>query len=362
MAARMSSVSRRGMSMGNLHRATGRSPGPRTDGGTLTECIGASWPQVEGPLRSSLAARGVPLAEIDDLVQETAARALECEAAFEDAEHLRRWCFVVARRLIVDSHRRNQWSAPLEEAVASACSGAQRSLEQVEDRDVLRRVAESIPQMRLADQAALRQSLPDAPTATAADRNRANVARHRARGRLRLLVGPFAAIAGACASALRRPRGAATAVALPALVALSISAPQGAALEAPGLRTQQLVVAQPQDGGLLVQRSTPTGETSSSARPAPNVQPQRVAAVAPAEQPSAHEGNIAVRFDAPARTYVGVARSAAKQDDSLVCLDGDLIARCLDSPDRLAPVAALDAAGRQVLQVAGNRPRARALS
>lgn len=346
----MSSATRRGMSMVNLQDGTGRSPGPRTDGGTVTDSIGASWPQVERPLRSSLAARGVSLAEIDDLVQETAVRALECEAAFEDAEHLRRWCFFVARRLIVDSHRRNRRAAPLEEAVATACSGAQRSLEQVEDRDVLRRVAESIPQMRPADQAALRQSSPDEPTATAADRNRANVARHRARGRLRLLVGPFAAIAGACSSALRRPRGAATAVALPALVALSISAPQGVAPDAPRHRTQQLVVAQPQDGRPLGQRITPSDETSSSARTAPNAQSQHVAAVAPAEQPPAHEGDVAVRVDAPARTYVGVARSAAKQDDSLVCLDGDLIDLCLDSPDRPAPVPAPDAAGRQVLE------------
>lgn len=286
----------------------------------------------------SLAARGIPMSEIDDVAQETALRALESGVHFEDAEHLRRWCFVVARRLIVDAHRRSRRAAPLEEAAAAVCADAARSLEQVEDRDVLRRVAETIPLMRPADQSALRRDLLLEQPMTAAERNRANVARHRARGRLRRLVGPFAAITGACSGTLRRPGSGVAAVALPALVALSISAADGFASDVPELSTPHVTFAQPRVEQPLRLSPDPDGAASSAASSA---RPPRAPAAesAPAGAASADARELAFGVTAPAQTHVGVRRSVARPHDSLLCLEGDLINVCLD-PSRVEPPAA----------------------
>jgi DNA-directed RNA polymerase specialized sigma24 family protein len=75
--------------------------------GVAREPFEQAWPTVEARLRRVMAARRVPEADRDDLLQEVAARALASGVAFESADDLGPWAATVLRRLHVDLHRRS---------------------------------------------------------------------------------------------------------------------------------------------------------------------------------------------------------------------------------------------------------------
>lgn len=74
--------------------------------GSYARQFGETWPQVAPQLRFVLRLRGVDADSIDDIVQETALRALARLVPFSSAEDLYRWARVVAVNLSIADYRR----------------------------------------------------------------------------------------------------------------------------------------------------------------------------------------------------------------------------------------------------------------
>src|SRR5437879_11522484 len=93
---------------GNLHEARESSAVvvSRVAGSVLTHDLEFVWPEVATRLRAMLRRRGVQNHDIDEIVQETAARAISVRVPFEDADDLFRWAAVVGGRLAIDLRRR----------------------------------------------------------------------------------------------------------------------------------------------------------------------------------------------------------------------------------------------------------------
>lgn len=177
-----------------------RSPRPRAQPTPLTSEFASAWTEVEPPLRRFLASRGLASADIDDVIQETALRALASRVPFSNGEDLRRWCFVVAKRLHVDRTRQQARLSDLDgQLLGLEDPSSAASLAQVEDRHLLRTVMTRLVALPNRDQ----EAVLGAPLASdLRERNRASVARHRARQRLLRAVGPLGAFAG-CLGRLR---------------------------------------------------------------------------------------------------------------------------------------------------------------
>jgi hypothetical protein len=153
--------------------------------------------------------RGVPAHAVDDVVQETATRALEHSIGFTDAEDLLRWCNTVAWRVALNDRRsrRRLSDAPLPE----------RASRSVVENDALARytleaVAAVMPRLTDAERDALR---PDAAPATSRkDAGRVYVRRHRARAHLIAMLDGLAGAVAWVGLVLRRSRPRAIAAAL----------------------------------------------------------------------------------------------------------------------------------------------------
>jgi len=171
----------------HLHSADTAPQSPHRTTAAITADFAVTWPAVETPLRRYLGSIGVNRHDIDDLVQETASRAIRVKVPYNDASDLRAWSFVVARRLLANLHRSRRRQVVLD--------GAHRPdprqddlMAQVEDRLIIEKVVASAANLTVAE----RLHLAVRPANSPAERNRANVARHRARQHLRRLVGPLA--------------------------------------------------------------------------------------------------------------------------------------------------------------------------
>jgi len=150
----------------------------------------ATWRGVDEPLRCYLAGMGLNRHDIDDITQETAARALENGMSGAKLCDLKPWAFVVARRLALDLFRARRRWVGIEEACGPDVA-QEIALARVEDRHLLGTVAAKVAVLPTRQ----RDSFAGVALArTDAERNRATVARHRARRRLRHLVGPLAAV------------------------------------------------------------------------------------------------------------------------------------------------------------------------
>jgi DNA-directed RNA polymerase specialized sigma24 family protein len=148
--------------------------------------FGEVWPQVSGRLHRTLVRRGTPSDEADDLVQDTAVRALQTGVVFDSAEDLFRWSLVVARRMAIDAHRHQQFVVDIDLTDRASPDLVDR---QVEARIVFEAVAVAIRQLSAADRRALLQVVDDEAAVDRRDAVRMNVQRHRARARLRAKVG-----------------------------------------------------------------------------------------------------------------------------------------------------------------------------
>jgi len=193
---------------------------------TVTGDFAGAWQIVDAPLRRYLGSLGVAGTDVDDIAQETATRAIETGMRYDDPTELRRWAFVVARRLAVDLHRARRRTTAITPAVERDVVQEDQLL-QVESRHLLRSVLAAVATLHPRD----RDALATIPGQTPAERNRAKVARHRARRRLRELVGPLAV---ALAWSRRHSHvvaigGAALAAALPTLVLPYVAQQDGAA-------------------------------------------------------------------------------------------------------------------------------------
>src|SRR5688500_8169569 len=99
-------------------------PPTRQRGARLTSRLDDVWPQVEPRLRRVAAARGIPVDDRDDIVQEVAVRVLASGVTFETAEELLPWAATVLRRIHVDGHRKRERIEflPLTSATADSTS------------------------------------------------------------------------------------------------------------------------------------------------------------------------------------------------------------------------------------------------
>jgi RNA polymerase sigma factor (sigma-70 family) len=147
--------------------------------------FGDVWPQVSRRLQRTLMKRGTPPADAEDLVQETAVRALQAAVPFDSADDLFGWSLVVARRLAIDAHRRHRLILDVDVPDRAGPHIVDR---QVEARLSLEAVAAALAELSPRD----RRALLAVVDGTGDDRREAvriNVQRHRARARLRVRLG-----------------------------------------------------------------------------------------------------------------------------------------------------------------------------
>jgi len=175
----------------------------------------AVWPLLVARLRRA----GASPEDAEDVAQEALLRAWDRNLHFTDDGDLLRWCTVVARRSHIDRVRQQARLLDLNEQVSdSAC----RELEAVEFRHVLGTVSTAMASLTAQERASL-QSARAQPHSDRASQVRTAVARHRARYRLRLLVGPFGGLVAAALRTLRRGVPAAATVGALAAVALTVT-------------------------------------------------------------------------------------------------------------------------------------------
>lgn len=176
----------------NLHDAReSRDMGvPRPSTPAITDEFGIVWPDVARLLTAMLRRRGVNPHDADEIVQETAARALSVQIPFADADDLLRWSSVVSWRLAIDIHRRrgrlSEFEVPDRIDPVDVAAAA-------EHRVVLDAVQQRFPELSPRDQQALLSSFTETPARTRLESVRLAVARHRARTRLRALLNGLAA-------------------------------------------------------------------------------------------------------------------------------------------------------------------------
>jgi DNA-directed RNA polymerase specialized sigma24 family protein len=293
--------------------------GPRPSSEAITPDFAATWPAVETPLRRYLGSIGVNRHDIDDLVQETASRAIGFKVPYHDAGDLRAWSFVVARRLLADLHRSRKRQ--------EAFDGTQRPdptqddlMRQVEDRLVLETVVASAAQLTVAE----RRHLTVRSRGTAAERNRANVARHRARQRLRKLVGP---LVGVLVLVRRRTAVATASVGVAALAIPLVLLPSIGQL---GSHASGPAAVQSADTKAAAATSTIRRPSAPAAHRVSHRRPTAATAVRP-PMPDALIPSVRARGPAGSNAHASVQGNDGKQP--LVCTTGTIVqSRCVDLP------------------------------
>jgi DNA-directed RNA polymerase specialized sigma24 family protein len=286
-----------------------------------------AWEETEPPLRRYLASLGATRSEIDDLVQETAARSLEKAAPFAEAAQLRRWSFVVARRLRIDALRQLSRLGELDTETPDL--QAADLMGQVEDRHLLLTVQREYLKLTVPHQRALSH---DAATLVdGRERNRAAVARHRARRKLRDAVGPLAAAVGLVSGSRRSfalPAVRAAAAVTPLLLTLLLIQPwsDGRAQQPrPAPRTQAPLIHLTAERAIDPAADWRYPERETSLRQPP----------AARSQDSGPPGRTVLRAAGPNRTEVYVRVEPNNADRPLVCIDpgvGQPV--CVAKPDR----------------------------
>jgi RNA polymerase sigma-70 factor (ECF subfamily) len=257
--------------------------------------------------------------DIDDIVQETALRAMEHPfGSGEEMAAMRPWVFVVARRLAVDLHRRQRRLVTVDEA-AGPDVAQDAELSRVEDRHLLRTVMSAVAELPASE----RNSFTTLAARTPAERNRANVARHRARRRLRYLVGPLAALV---AWGRRPGHGVAASGALAAAILPLLAVSNGHLGQA---YPSAVTTYRPQHASHASSPAVHLRQPTHVSRPAPR-------------HPHHGDGPIAtgsgglktvVSKTGPAGSHVTVANHERTPDDHLLCVDGtDVRPMCVDLP------------------------------
>jgi RNA polymerase sigma factor (sigma-70 family) len=280
-------------------------------------------------LVSRLRRAGASPEDAEDVAQEALLRAWDRDVVFVDDGDLLRWCTVVARRSHIDRLRRQPRQLALRDVIEES---ATRELEAVELRHVLGTVSTAMASLTERERASLRA----APATAGGDRAtqvRRAVARHRARHRLRLLVGPFAALGAQIVRVLRRGVPAAAATTALAAAALTVT------LTAPPDRGTPFF-AQPPDHGYPAEPA-PTGPQATAGHHDLPGSPQRmrpVGLVRPAGGPDAPGSDRIVGVDGPAESGATVDHTSGGDDDPLVCVDDPTLGHvCL--PDLPQPAA-----------------------
>jgi DNA-directed RNA polymerase specialized sigma24 family protein len=293
----------------------------------------AAWPVARARLAAVLQSRGAQAADIDDIAQDVAVRALRAPERFESQEHLLAWCCRVGINLHIDSIRR-QRRLSLDPPADSA--GNYDTAATVERRLALEVLAKGIADLS-DDERHLLFELERAGSRREAVR--LAVRRHRLRARLAALVEGMAVGAVGVALVRRWSRvtrsmsrpvklSLATAPVIAVGLMLGPLTPAGPSVEAPAMspRTDAWLVSEPPpaaaaDGGLSTARvATPT--TTASRVPAPPAEP-KAGAAAPA----------AVVDIAPVGVPVRVTSEQRPDDqEPLFCTGGLVGVLCVPRP------------------------------
>ena len=299
--------------MADLSLEVGDSPRPRRDPHPLTREFSNSWPALEQALLRWLASRGLDTHDARDIAQEVAVRVLARGHRWTSEEDLRRYCFVIARNLHIDQVRQERHfaSAPSPDRPDLASADG---FDQVEDRQLLHKVEAVAPQLSATHRAAL---LDATAYRTASERNRANVARFRARASLRKLVGPLAGVLTPAGALLHRLLAAfrrASVVAVPAALAMLFSMGVFVSLDPqPPLQADLTPFsaypsAQPSP--------SQNAQTDSGSRPTSG----SAQSVEPGVGMPASPTPI-LQATAPGRTHFALGTRSPTSSDSLVCID-----------------------------------------
>ncbi|MDQ1432079.1 MAG: hypothetical protein QOF40_2681 [Actinomycetota bacterium] len=166
--------------------------------------------------------RGTSRETAEDVGQEVAIRAYRAMPAFTSADELVWWCSTVARRLVIDEHRRSS-RLSLVAAVAEGTSPSDGVAGDYERKELVRAVLAEFE--RLPEE----QKLAFASRGSRAEPSTIDVRRHRARRRLLAVVEAFGAVFGWWAARWRSVRPglalASTSVAVSALLMVEIGTP-----------------------------------------------------------------------------------------------------------------------------------------
>jgi RNA polymerase sigma factor (sigma-70 family) len=281
----------------------------------------AIWPLLVARLRRA----GASPEDAEDVAQEALLRAWDRNIHFADDGDLLRWCTVVARRTHIDRIRQQSRLLDLaDHASDSAC----RDLEAVEFRHVLGTVNTALAQLTEQERASLAPA-PAKPHGDRATQVRTAVARHRARYRLRLLVGPFGALVAQILRTLRR--GVPAAVTAGALAAAALTVTLG------GLDRGHPYLPAPPRGG-------PGSPGAAIAPPAGRhvAPPMRLVAAKHPLRTASTDPPPVVRVQGPEQTGVGAKTRPTKPDDHLVCVDDQIVGigrYCVGHPVSRVPAA-----------------------
>lgn len=281
----------------------------------------AVWPLLVARLRRA----GASPEDAEDVAQEALLRAWDRGVFFADDGDLLRWCTVVARRSHIDRVRRQARQLDLGDLASDSAS---RELEAVEFRHVLGTVTTAMASLTEQERASLQPRPAEAPT-DRASQVRSAVARHRARYRLRLLVGPFAALGAQIVRVTRRSAPAVAASgALAAAAVLSVTLGGldhgGSTAPAAGHGWRHLAPAAPTTAG------GPARRTRS--RPASPAVPARRGG--PASPPPAVRTGIA-HVNGPAQSGAALSQRPSTPSDGLLCLQDPTLGNlCIPQPPR----------------------------
>jgi len=299
---------------------------PRTGADPAPEAVdvAAAWPAARLRVAAALGARGVQPADVDDIVQEVALRALRRDERFGSFEHFVRWGCRVAINLHIDGVR---WARRVGPPLSSEAPGPDDTARDAERRLALDRLASSIAELSAEDHRLLFDAT---PAGSREETVRLAVRRHRLRARLAAMVEGLAAAFGGVRRISRNiPTPAKLAVAAVPVVVAELSLgpllvpPSGAPAE--GVKAPPRVVPASLDSN-----ETPSGSAAAAAgvrtRAQAPVNPQR--ATVGGGAPGAPIRPV-VETKGPAQVVVGT--QARPEDHITVCTVGT-IQVCVNRP------------------------------
>ena len=315
-------------------------PGPRLNAAVITDspAVPATgspslewvWPDVDRMLTRMLRRQGASRHECEDIVQETAARVVATGIPYVDADDLFRWASTVARRVLIDMRRKDTKlddAPPPERSYGDVHSA-------IESRLTLDAIHDALPKLSSQDRDAILSGLDTDQGSGSLSRKEAvrlNVQRHRARERLRLLLGGLAGVLGWCWR--RRPHTKTTVTAFAAVPVLCVTL----AFTLPSVG---------RDNPGRLEPSSTTRDTASAPEPAtvragrewvPSEKVQQQPVEIPHPRVTARSGPGAVtpvaELKPPAGDPVWVAQRERRANDPLVCVMVDYRnVACVDQP------------------------------
>jgi hypothetical protein len=292
-----------------------------------------AWPVARSHIASVLGARGVQGADVDDVAQEVAVRALRDRDRFISHEHFVRWCCRVAINLQIDVARSQRRLSP---EVAPERAAPHDTAVAAERNIALDALTAEIAELSLEDQRLL---LDPEPVESRREAVRLAVRRHRIRARLAALVEGM--LAGF--PVLRRlPRSLSTPakvglVAVPAAVAGFLIAPHlEPAPPAPAIVVERPASWVPAPPARTVDRPVAGGGGSPQS---PAVQRTSATAATLSTTPR-DTSRTYTELNHPALPPVKVSSRDRPDDRPGLCIFGHVNA-CLNRPGTTLPLPAL---------------------